>query len=96
MPHVNKKIRSFTNFFHNSIFRSLQNSDINKKITLFFLHTSFCSATKSLQNFSTVSFLASKSTPIKLSKKGLGKKGLLQYSSSSRKKRQRPNIIQIL
>ena len=41
----------------------------------------FCSAPQPLQIFSRVSFPASKITPIKLIKKGL-----LQYSSSSRKK----------
>ena len=51
----------------------------------------FCSAPKLLQIFSRVSFPASKITPIKLIKKRL-----LKYSPSSRKKRQRPNTIQIL
>ena len=31
MPHVNKKFRSLTDFFHTSISRSLENSDMNKK-----------------------------------------------------------------
>ena len=45
----------------------------------------FCSAPKSLQIFSRASFPASKITPIKLIKKGL-----LQYSSSSRIKDSAP------
>ena len=88
MPHVNKKNSlTYRFFFHTSISRSLQNSDRNKessdrnKKSLFSLNSSFRSATKSLQISSRVSFPASKFTPIKLIKKGL-----LQYSSSSRKK----------
>ena len=70
MLHVNKKFRSLTEFFHNSIFRSLENSkkQMNKKpqTTLSLLHSSICSATKSLQIFSRVSFPALNITPIKL------------------------------
>ena len=78
---------------------------MNKKPLSFRSSLHFCSAPKSLQIFSRVPFPASKFTPIKLiKKKGLlqyssssrNKKGLLQYSSSSRKKRQSTNTIQFL
>ena len=67
--------------FHTSNSRSLENSEMNKKLLSFRYTLHFGPATKSLQIFSRVSFPASKFTPIKLIKKGL-----LQYSSSSRKK----------
>ena len=87
MAHVNKKFRSLTEFFSHLNFTLSRKQRYEPKTTLFSLHTSFCSATKSTQIFSSVSFPASKFTPIKLIKKGL-----LQYSSSSRKK-ERPNTI---
>ena len=52
----------------------------------------FCSAPKSLQIFSRVSFPASKITPIKLIKK----KDFSNTPLRVVKKRQRPNTIQIL
>ena len=87
MLHVNKNLLTEYNaltefYFHTSISRSLENSDMNKKPLSLSLYSSFCSATKSLQSFSRVSFPASKLTPMKL----ILKKGLLQYSSSIRKK----------
>ena len=51
------------------------------KTTLFLLRSSLLFSTTITSNFSRVSFPASKIAPIKLIKKGL-----LQYSSSSRKK----------
>ena len=91
MPHVIKKFRSLTEFFSHLNFSLSRKQRYEQKTTLFSLHSSFCLATQSLQNFLRGSFPASKFTPIKLIKKGL-----LQYSSSSRKKRQRSNRIQIL
>ena len=78
MPHVNKKNRSLTEFFFSHLNFSLSRKQrYEQKTTLFSLHSSFCSATKSLQIFSRVSFPTSK----------LIKNGLLQYSSSSRNKK---------
>ena len=78
MPHV--KISPACRIFVSHLNFTLSRKQRWKK-TLFSLHSSCCSATKSLKIFSRVSFPASKFTPIKLIKKGL-----LQYSSLSRKK----------
>ena len=50
-------------------FLALKKHRYEQKTTLVSLHSSICSATKSLQIFSRVSFPASKFTPIKLIKK---------------------------
>ena len=93
MPHVNKKnFARLEKIFSHINFSLSQNQRYEQKPLSFRSALQFCSAPKSLQIFSRVSFPASKITPIKLIKK----KGLLQYSSSSRKKRQRRNTIQIL
>ena len=85
-----KNFAGSQNFFHTSISRSLENSDMNKNPLFFRSTLHFGQQQNHSIFFSRVSFSASKFTPIKLIKKGL-----LQYSSS-RKKRQRPNTIQIL
>ena len=82
MPRVNKKNSlAYRIFFSHLNFSLSRKQRYEQKTTLFSLHSAFFSATKSLQFFLRVSFPASKCTPIKLIKKGL-----LQYSSSSRKK----------
>ena len=83
MPHVNKKFRSLRIFLHTSISRSLENSDMNKKplsfrSTLLFILFS----NKITPNFFTCSISRFKIHSNKIDLK----KGLLQYSSSSRKK----------
>ena len=87
MPQVNKKNFARLEKIFSHISFSLSQKQRNEQKPLSFrsaLH--FCSAPKSLEIFSRVSFPASKITPIKLIKK----KGLLQYSSSSRKKDSAP------
>ena len=65
---------------------------MNKKTTLVSLRSSLLFSNQITRNFFTrfISRFKIHSNKIDL------KKGLLQYSSSSRKKRQRPNTIQIL
>ena len=91
MPHVNKKFRSLSEFFAHLNFSLSRKQRYEQKTTLFSLHSSFCSATKSLQICSRVSFPASKFTPIKLIKKK-------DFSNTPLRvvKRQRPNTIQIV
>ena len=86
MPHVNKKFRSLReNFITHQFLALSQKQRYEQKPLSFRSALHFCLAPKSLQIFSRVSFPASKITPIKLIKKGL-----LQYSSSSRKKDSAP------
>ena len=67
MQHVSKKFCSLTEFFHTSISRSLQNSDMNKK-PLSFRSTLRLFTKKITAKSLRVSFPASKFTPIKLIK----------------------------
>ena len=78
-----KKTKNFAclEFFSHINFSLSRKQRYDKKPLSFRSALHFCSAPKSLQIFSRVSFPVSKITPIKLIKKGL-----LQYSSSSRKK----------
>ena len=70
------------NFFLHLNFSLPRKQLYEQKTTFFWIHFS---PTKSLPIFSHVSFPASKFTPVKVIKKGL-----LQYSSSSRKKDSAP------
>ena len=82
MPHVNKKFSLKKQIFSHINFSLSQKQRYEQKPLSFRSALHFCSAPKSLQIFPRVSFPASKITPTKL----ILKKGLLQYSSSSRKK----------
>ena len=92
MPHVNKKFRSLRENFFTRQFLALSKTAVWTKTTLFSLHSSLLFSSKITPNFFTrfISRFKNHSTKIDL------KKELLQYSSSSRKKTQRPNTIQFL
>ena len=82
-----KKFARLEKIFSHINFSLSQKQRYEQKPLSFRSTLHFCSAQKPLQIFSRVSFPALKITPIKLIKK---KKGLLQYSSSSRKKDSAP------
>ena len=63
---MNKKFRTLTEFFSHLNFSFSRKQRYEKNTTLFSIHSSLCSATKSIQIFLRVSFAASKFTPIKL------------------------------
>ena len=92
MPHVNKKFRSITEFFSHLNFSLSRKQRYEQKTTLFSLHSSFCSATKSLVFHLFFTCLKScfkiHSNKIDLKK---------DFSNTPLRfvKRQRPNTIQI-
>ena len=87
-----KKFRSLREKFFTHQFLALSKTAVWTKTTLFSFRSSLLFSTKITPIFFTrfISRFKNHSNKIDL------KKGLLQYSSSSRKKRQRPNTIQIL
>ena len=93
MPHVIKKILlAQRTFFYTSISRSLSKTAVWTKTNLFSHRSLLLFSTKITPNFFTrfISRFKNHSNKIDL------KKGLFQYSSSSRKKRQSTKTIQFL